>query len=98
MIEYFEILFSNEAEHFLDNLDEKIRNKISREIWEFRTKYGTRQYRLFAFWDKRDERNTLVIATHGIVKKTRKTPKTEIERALAVRMYYFNKKKQDETR
>lgn len=118
MIEYFEILLSNEAEHFLDNLDEKVRNKlllynidkakftldsklfkkISKEIWEFRTKYGTRQYRLFAFWDKRDGRNTLVIATHGIVKKTQKTPKTEIEKALTIRTYYFNKIKQDETK
>ena len=116
MIDYFEILFSTEAEHFLDNLDEKVRNKIlynidkamftldsklfkkiSKEIWEFRTKYGTNQYRLFAFWDKRDERNTLVIATHGIVKKTQKTPKAEIERALIIRTYYFKKNRDNET-
>ena len=117
MIKYFEILLSNEAEDFLDNLDEKVRNKIlynidkakftldsklfkkiSREIWEIRTKYGTRQYRLFAFWDKRDGRNTLVIATHGIVKKTQKIPKAEFEKALTIRTYYFNKTKQDETK
>ena len=46
------------------------------EIWEFRTIYNKTYYRLFAFWDK--DINTLVVATHGIVKKTQKTPKSEI--------------------
>ena len=43
------------------------------EIWEFRTLYNKTAYRLFAFWDK--DKETLVIATHGIIKKTQKTPK-----------------------
>lgn len=38
------------------------------EIWEFRTLYNGIQYRLFAFWDTR--RETLVVATHGIIKKS----------------------------
>ena len=42
------------------------------EIWEFRTLYNGICYRLFSFWDTEEE--TLVIATHGIVKKTQKTP------------------------
>ena len=42
------------------------------EIWEFRTLYNKTAYRLFAFWDK--DKETLVIATHGIIKKTQKTP------------------------
>ena len=42
------------------------------EIWEFRTLYNGIQYRLLAFWDT--EAETLVIATHGFVKKTQKTP------------------------
>ena len=48
-------------------------------------------YRLFAFWDKDEE--TLVIATHGLVKKTQKTPQREIEKALSIRKEYFNNKK-----
>ena len=40
------------------------------EIWEFRTLYNKTAYRLFAFWDK--DKDTLVIATHGIIKKTQK--------------------------
>ena len=41
------------------------------EIWEFRTLYNGIAYRLFAFWDREEE--TLVIATHSIIKKTQKT-------------------------
>ena len=43
------------------------------EIWEFRTLYNGIQYRLFAFWNT--ENDTLVIATHGIIKKTWKVPR-----------------------
>jgi len=35
--------------------------------------YNKTAYRLFAFWDK--EKETLVIATHGIIKKTKKNAK-----------------------
>lgn len=49
------------------------------EIWEFRTLYNGICYRLFSFWDTEEE--TLVIATHGIVKKTQKTPLKEIAKA-----------------
>ena len=58
------------------------------EIWEFRTKYNGIEYRLFAFWDT--EANTLVVATHGIVKKSQRTPKKEIEKAEIIRKMYFN--------
>ena len=51
------------------------------EIWEFRTLYNKTAYRLFAFWDK--DKETLVIATHGIIKKTQKTPSKEIAKRLA---------------
>ncbi|WP_298113761.1 type II toxin-antitoxin system RelE/ParE family toxin [uncultured Bacteroides sp.] len=61
------------------------------EIWEFRTLYNGIAYRLFAFWDTDNE--TLVVATHGIVKKTQKTPKKEIKRAEAIMKQYFEFKK-----
>lgn len=57
------------------------------EIWEFRTFYNGIAYRLFAFWDT--DMNTLVVATHGIIKKTQKTPKKEIARAEAIMKQYF---------
>ena len=57
------------------------------EIWEFRTLYNGIASRLFAFWDT--DMNTLVVATHGIIKKTQKTPKKEIARAEAIMKQYF---------
>ena len=46
---------------------------------------------MFAFWDTQTD--TLVIATHGIIKKTQKTPKKEIVKAERIRQEYFNAKK-----
>ena len=60
------------------------------DIWEFRTLWQGMAYRLFAFWDKDNE--TLVIATHGLVKKTQKTPKSEIQKAQKIRNEYFENK------
>ncbi|MCI7183958.1 MAG: type II toxin-antitoxin system RelE/ParE family toxin [Prevotella sp.] len=60
------------------------------EIWEFRTLYNGIAYRLFAFWDT--DMNTLVVATHGIIKKTQKTPSKEIAKAEAIRKEYFKNK------
>lgn len=60
------------------------------DIWKFRTSWQGMAYRLFAFWDKDGE--TLVIATHGLVKKTQKTPKNEIRHAQAIRKEYFETK------
>ena len=57
------------------------------DIWEFRTLYEGKAYRLFAFWDTRTD--TLVVATHGIVKKTQKTPAKEIAKAESLRQLYF---------
>jgi len=70
-------------------LDPKLFKKLTDEIWEFRTKYGGLQYRLFAFWDKSDNKETLVISTHGIVKKVDKVPKSEMEKAERLRKEYF---------
>lgn len=61
------------------------------DIWEFRTLYDGIQYRIFAFWDT--EKETLVVTTHGITKKTQKTPSKEIARAERIRKEYFESKK-----
>ena len=63
------------------------------DIWEFRTFYNKVKYRLLAFWDKDNGTNTLVIATHGFIKKTQKTPPKEIAKAEDIRKAYFNSKK-----
>lgn len=72
-------------------IDKELFKKLENsEIWEFRTLFNGICYRLFAFWDTTTE--ALVVATHGIVKKTQKTPKKEIEKAERIRKEYFNGK------
>lgn len=111
MTERFKVRFLEEAAEFLDNLDDKAREKIiynirkaqvindrelfkklTDDIWEFRTLFNKTKYRLFAFWDKIDEIDVVVISTHGIVKKTDKTPKKEIEKAYRLKGNYFEQK------
>jgi phage-related protein len=72
--------------------DPKLFKKLLGEIWEFRTKYLGKQIRLLAFWDKTDVNETLVLATHGFIKKVDKVPANEIERAKAIRKKYFENK------
>lgn len=49
--------------------DPELFKKLNNEIWEFRTLYQGLQYRLLAFWDKTSTTETLVISTHGFIKK-----------------------------
>ena len=109
----FQVQFLEDAAEFLDNLDEKPREKIyynilkarfsndkelfkklKGEIWEFRTLFNKTHYRLFAFWDKTGKDETVVISTHGILKKTDKTPLGEIVKAENLRKLYFEQKSQ----
>jgi len=69
--------------------DKVLFKKLNKDIWEFRTLYKRTYYRLFAFWDKTDKIETLVLTTHGIVKKSGKTPKGEIQHAELIRKNYF---------
>lgn len=72
--------------------DPKLLKKLQNEIWEFRTKFAGLQIRLLAFWDKTDNKKTLVVATHGFIKKVDKVPANEIERALRLKDKYFQNK------
>lgn len=74
--------------------DKELFKKLQNEIWVFRTKYHKSYFRLFAFWDKSEKTDVVVISTHGLIKKTDKIPKSEIERAENLREKYFNKKNQ----
>ena len=69
--------------------DKELFKKLQDEIWEFRTKYSKSYYRLFAFWDKTDKEDTVVISTHGLIKKTDKIPKSEITKAERLRQQYL---------
>ena len=57
------------------------------DIWEFRTQYAGMAYRLLAFFDP--DTRSLIITTHGFIKKDQKTPIKEIERAKKIREIYL---------
>lgn len=99
VFEFLDGLDKKTREKILFNIDKaKVKTdntlfkKLNSDIWEFRTLYNKKQYRLFAFWDKTDNKMTIVIATHGIVKKTQKTPKKEIDKATELMNKYFESK------
>ena len=73
--------------------DAELFKKLNDNIWEFRTFYNKAHFRIFAFWDKSHEHKTLVFSTHGLIKKTDRTPKTDLEKAERIREQYFAQKK-----
>jgi phage-related protein len=72
--------------------DDELFKKLQDDVWEFRTLYNKTYFRLFAFWDKDNSNDTVVISMHGLIKKTDKTPKSDIEKAERLRIQYFNEK------
>ncbi len=74
-------------------LDKEVFKKLDGDIWEFRTLFNKKKYRVLAFWDKTGNSETLVVGTNGFIKKTQKNPKKEIEKAKRIRTEYFNSKK-----
>lgn len=72
--------------------DPRLFKKLKDDIWELRTKFAGLQIRLLAFWDKTDNKQTLVIATHGFIKKVDKVPGKEIDRAIRLKVKYFESK------
>ena len=63
--------------------------KSTHEIFEFRVDNNGKFYRLFAFWDTRGSKQTLIVCTHGLIKKSNKTPKSDIEKAKEIKDRYF---------
>jgi phage-related protein len=84
---FFETRFLEEADEFISQLDSKTIKKIFYNI-----DLAELQIRLLAFWDKTDKKETLVIATHGFIKKVDKVPAHDITRAVRLRDKYFNNK------
>jgi hypothetical protein len=72
--------------------DNELFKKLNDTIWKYRTLYNSRALRLFAFWDTINGEENLVVATHGIIIKTQKTPINEIERAETFRKKIFKQK------
>ena len=54
-------------------------------LYEVRVQSGNDIFRIFCFFDK----GQLVVLANGFVKKTQKTPKREIEKAIKIKEEYF---------
>lgn len=61
-------------------------------IFELRTVFGNDITRLFYFFDE----DSVVLMTHGIVKKTNKTSKADIEYAIRAKKTHFRRKEERE--
>jgi len=57
-------------------------------LYEIRVEYGSNIYRIFSFFDK----GNLVVLGNAFQKKTNKTPKQELDKALKIMEDYFNEK------
>jgi phage-related protein len=57
-------------------------------IYEIRVEFESNIYRFFAFFDK----GKLIIAINGFQKKTKKIPKSEIEKAKRIKKQYLDEK------
>ncbi|HMX04717.1 MAG TPA: type II toxin-antitoxin system RelE/ParE family toxin [Chitinophagales bacterium] len=60
----------------------------STDLYEVRVISGSNIYRIFCFFDK----GKLIVLINGFQKKTQKTPKNEIERALRLKKQYYDQK------
>lgn len=76
--------------------DPAVFKKLDDAIWEFRVKSMGLQYRLPAFWDKRDNTKTLVVCTHGFIKKSDRVAPGEINRAWQIMNKYFLQQNDEE--
>ena len=58
-------------------------------LYEVRVKFGSDIYRVFCCFDS----GRIVVLFNGFQKKSQKTPKKEIDKALIIKKEYFNTKK-----
>lgn len=61
----------------------------TKDLYEIRIEFGSNIYRIFCCFDE----GNLIVLFNGFQKKTQKTPKKEIEKALEIRNRYFEQKK-----
>ena len=58
------------------------------KLFEIRVQSGNDIFRIFCFFDE----GNLVVLANGFQKKTQKTPKQEIEKALKIKIEYYESK------
>lgn len=64
----------------------KFVKKLRDEIFELRVSHNTNTYRIFFIYDE----GNLIILFNGFQKKSQKTPRQEIEKAIAIKKEYYD--------
>jgi phage-related protein len=78
LLKYLEVV----PEKYLKHIEET-------DLFEIRVSFGNNIFRIFCFFDK----DRLVIVLNGFQKKTQKTPRKEIDRAIRLKKEYYEDKK-----
>lgn len=102
---YFKEFFESQSDKVKDKIDyvlyllivaERIPKKFFKYmdgtdgLFEIRIKYESNIYRVFCCFDE----GNIIVLFNGFQKKSRKTPKKEIQRALRIKDEYFKQKKE----
>ena len=100
---YFDVFFNKQTEKVKNKIDEvlfliKIVDRVPKKflqhientngLYEVRVEFGGNIFRIFCCFDK----GHLVVLFNGFQKKTQKTPKSEIEKAILLMEEYFLEK------
>ena len=78
LLKYLEVI----PEKYLKHIEET-------DLYEIRVSFGNNIFRIFCFFDK----DRLVIVLNGFQKKTQKTSRNEIDKALRLKHEYYEDKK-----
>ncbi len=76
---------------YIDKIPERYLKHLRDGLFEIRVQLGSNIFRIFCFFD--GER--FVILLSGFQKKSQKTPKQELERALQLKKQYYKEKEEE---
>lgn len=80
VLEYLDVIPSNYLKHIEGTYG----------LYEVRVDFGNDAYRIFCFFD----RGRVIVLLNGFHKKTQKTPRKEIQRALHLRKKYYERREE----
>ena len=83
------ILWTIELIEEIENVPKIYLKPIRKGLYEIRVKLGSNIYRIFCFFYK----GKIVVLMNGFQKKTQKTPKQQIDKALRIKKEYEDEKK-----
>ncbi len=75
-------------------LSKKFVRHIQEKLYELRTEYNGNIYRVFFIFDE----DRIVVLFNGFQKKSEKTPKEQIEKALRIKEAYYGDKQSSDSR